>query len=76
MTGRYGDLRRVQLGELHPAARCARCDARARAVELRQTTLAATKGRAVLCVDLVACSRRRYALTAWPPLSTSTRRPR
>jgi hypothetical protein len=61
---RWGAL---PLGELHPSDRCALCGAdaaygnyRPGQVAVRLTNLAVTQSHALVCVDTVACERRRY----------------
>jgi len=59
---RFGAL---PLGELHPEKRCALCGLDSRSPgahneKLRQTTLQMTRALCMVCVDIVACQRRRY----------------
>jgi hypothetical protein len=56
-----GRLRRLRLGErgLHPCDRCAFCGVLASEAILRPAVLV-TLADALVCLDTVACERRRY----------------
>jgi len=58
--GRFGAL---PLGELHAEGVCLYCGARGELqVELHRTVMAMTQAIAHVCVDTLACQRRRYTL--------------
>lgn len=51
----------LPLGELHTEGVCAYCGAKGELnAELTRTVLAMTQAVAHICVDLIACERRRY----------------
>ena len=52
-------LRPVELGDLHPAGRCSWCGSRESSSTLKQVALLWTAAPAVVCVDPIACARRR-----------------